>query len=299
MLSAMVYLFVGSSLMPWNQIQQRVPDLGNLLQMPKRISYIAVPFLILATFALYQDLMLKYEKGKLYPVLEVLVGVMAVASIAAVSQTTITNKVNNVKNTSTPVHLGISSDLENVVPQAYKNHPAPKNIKQLQPAFHTSDLEYLIKSVDRATPDYIPQVIKSDDNAAEVKDKKKKKTGFYKLYRDEITLQKNKFKHTVRENGKVTLSWTAKNTKETSIPLVAYKRTQVQVNGREVPSESLKTTRLGNMIIPQQIGKNEVTVRYQMSFASLASKWISLLGWLAIAVWGTVNFWRSKKVISL
>lgn len=53
---AIIYILLGSSLVPWQTINEQFPALRNFLQMPSRLSIIGVPLLMIGTAAIYTNI---------------------------------------------------------------------------------------------------------------------------------------------------------------------------------------------------------------------------------------------------
>ncbi|WP_395538135.1 hypothetical protein, partial [Lactiplantibacillus pentosus] len=52
---SMVYLVIGTTLFPWDLMQKSFPLLQSFLQMPRRITLIGTPFMLLATVLVYRE----------------------------------------------------------------------------------------------------------------------------------------------------------------------------------------------------------------------------------------------------
>lgn len=145
---ALVYVIMGTPLFPWDSIQASIPVLQSYLQMPRRISLTGTPFLILTTAMIYYEAALNakkppFEKGV------VLTGlVLAVFSLSLCTQKVAQNAHFTTKETTSLVD-GLQTNKTNVYSKL-------TTITELQPAFHTKNLQKLIKQVDRTTPDYVP-----------------------------------------------------------------------------------------------------------------------------------------------
>ena len=180
---------------------------------------------------------------------------------------------------TTPLAKGIQTVDGNV-------HTSLKYIQQLQPAFHTRHINQLIEQVDRTTPDYVPVTHKIETDGK-----------VYHAYRRSFSEQKSKFNHQVITDG-IKLTWHAKHSRVRSLPVVAYRRTILVLNGHRVTSAQIKHHWIGNIGLKQRRGKNVLIVKYQPSRVTTFGTKLSLVAWAMVLVACLMlvgQSWRNNK----
>ncbi|MCM8609048.1 MULTISPECIES: hypothetical protein [Lactiplantibacillus] len=155
-------------------------------------------------------------------------------------------------------------------------HSKLTRISQLQPAFHTRDLSVLIAQVDRTTPDYVPVTHKIANLPAVY-------SQVYRQYTQKFSAQRQHFKYKVIHKG-IQVSWNAKHAKMRELPVTAYKRTVLTLNGRRINAAQIKHHWVGNISIQQKVGRNVLTISYADSFITKLGDFMAEILWLAIAV---------------
>lgn len=261
---SMTYILVGTSLVPWDTLQTWWPYLQSFLQMPRRISLVGTPFLILATALVYYEAAQNAKDIKLQKNIAIASVFLGVLSLSLCTQKVSQNVHYGFKEDTSLVD-GLQTTPNNVVSKL-------KYMTQLQPAFHTHNLGKLITQVDRATPDYIPITHKIDpDDYGKV----------YKAYSTNFSKQRHHFHYQVVKNG-VKLSWTAKHATTKSVPVVAYRRTQLVLNGHALKSGEFKHKWIGNISVKQRRGRNTLTVRYQKSHVTALGSGLTGAVWVVV-----------------
>lgn len=267
LISGLGYVIVGSGVTPWHLIDAQMPALGSLLQMPMRIGYLGFAMIILGVVAMLVDV-LKEPRNTEW--IEVIAGCMAVLSMFVMMFSIFQPQINTYRSPDKTIKEALHIKSPNLLfPKSYNKIQAPRTAKDVERLLHSDELSEFIMTVDRTTPDYLP-TRKQESHVNK----------FYRIYKERIIFVIDKFAHKIDDNGKVKLSWEGKGNTEKEIPLFAYHRSEVTVNGHVVPANDLKTTDLGNLIIKEQLGQNEVSVEYKISMVSLVSIWVSISGWL-------------------
>ncbi|WP_253954870.1 hypothetical protein [Lactiplantibacillus pentosus] len=80
------------------------------------------------------------------------------------------------------------------------------------------------------------------------------------------------------------MSWNAKHAKMRELPVTAYKRTVLTLNGRRISATQIKHHWVGNISIKQKAGHNVLTIGYADSFITKLGDFMAEILWLAIAV---------------
>lgn len=286
-ITGLTYIIVGSGLIPWNIIQNHFPNLGHTLQFPVRISFLGIPFVILGVISMYFDINKINAQERAKSAIDLIVGVVSIMALMSMTFSTINSKVKDMKQPKLPIStlIGLDSNYQTLVtPVKYKNLSIPKYGADVEKFLHTKNLDYLIKTVDRTTVDYVP--VKEETNKFD------KNTSL--RYRPDVVLAKNEYQHTIKPGGKLSLTWNSNSDSQKSIPLFAYSRTQVTLNNERISPDKINKTPLGNLIVNQKQGFNEVVIQYAPSQKSILSIWISILGWLLVAFWICIN--NIKKI---
>jgi len=269
-ISALVYIILGTNLIPWQVIENDFPILQYYLQLPFRFTISGMVFLILGCLLVLTDIALrKADSGISAKVIGFASAVMAVAAVMSLA-VSLTGKVQFYNNPKTTVPNGLNTSPANVHPKTYHGKPL-KSFAELQPAFHTKYLGDLIRSVDRTTPDYVPVSNYST------------KVSYYDLYNELIIKNKFNYQCTVKPNGILQLTWHNRtNQKTEEVPVFAYGSTKIRINGRKVVTNSVKKTRLGTLIVPVKSGKNQIQLSYQPRVVTKLGIAISIISWLVV-----------------
>ncbi|AVK63019.1 hypothetical protein C5Z26_02270 [Lactobacillus sp. CBA3606] len=259
---ALCYTIAGTSLIPWDLIQKNMPYLQSFLQMPRRISLVGTPFLIVAAALIYHDAArstesVKFQKGLVFASL-----FLGLLSLLLCTQKVVKN-VHRTLQPTTSLASGLQTADNNV-------HSKLTHFMQLQPAFHTHDLSKLIREADRTTPDYIPITHKVETHA-----------NVYGAYLKKFSAQKHKFSYRVMRAG-VQLTWTAKRAKTRSVPVVAYRRSTLTLNGKPLTHQQMTHNWVGDISIKQHRGRNVLTVRYTPSRITTLGTNVTLGVWLVV-----------------
>ena len=257
---AVVYAILGTSLFPWDALQHAWPILQSFVQMPRRITLVGTPFLILATMLVYDDVAQATQDFKLSQGITYTSIFLALFSFILCTQKVAQNVHYTTMETTT-----LADGLQTVDGNVYSKLT---HITELQPAFHTRDLSKLIKQVARTTPDYVPVPNKFETNG-----------DVYHAYRTNFSARHAHFKHKVIDNG-VQLIWTAKHAKKRAVPIVKYRRTTLTLNGKTLTDKQVKQQWSGNLVIKQHKGRNVLTVRYRPSFVTRLGTHQAVLAWI-------------------
>ncbi|WP_048000695.1 hypothetical protein [Lactiplantibacillus herbarum] len=269
-ISALVYIILGTNLIPWQVIENHFPILQYYLQLPFRFTISGMVFLTLGCLLVLTDIALrKTDSGISTKVIGFASAMMAVAAVMSLA-ISLTGKVQFDNNPKTTVANGLNTSPANVHPKTYQGKQL-KSFTDLQPTFHTRHLGDLIRSVDRTTPDYIPVSNYST------------KVSYYDLYNELIIKNKFNYQHTVKPNGILQVTWNNRtNQKKKEVPVFAYGSTKIRINGRKVATNSIKKTRLGTLIVPVKAGKNQIQLSYQPRLVTKLGIVISVIGWIVV-----------------
>lgn len=267
---AIVYIVLGTSIIPWQTLGTDFPALENFLQIPRRFTIIGISFLMLGTGLIVKDLIGNDELSGMTNVSNFLFTMFAVASVVSLT-ITVTDWVKTASNPSVGIAAGLSTNHKYIYPRTYRGKKVTK-IAELQPTFHTKNYGALIHAVDRITPDYTP--IKQYSSS----------TNYYSIYKKKVVVPKNKFEHSIEPGGVIQLKWQEQRGQKVNVPVVAYKNSQVKLNGQILSKKDYKTSSIGTIEIHGRKGVNKVDVSYQPSTGTKIGIGIAIFSWLCMAL---------------
>lgn len=130
--------------------------------------------------------------------------------------------------------------------------------------------------MDRTVPDYVPisKKIKNDPDTYKV---------VYRKYRQNFSEQQHLFKYHVIHGG-IRLTWKSTAAKSRAIPVVAYQRSILTLNGTRLSNKQITRNWIGNITVHQQRGRNVLTIRYVPSHLTVLSKTISYIAWVIVLI---------------
>lgn len=256
-----IILLVASRIMPWNYIQHLLPALGRSFQFPYRLMVIGYPLLFLGVGLTILEL----QKHKLIQAISYLL------LVGCLCQTTFFTYKTNVELTK----MYNNSNRVAILTTYYQitNHRT-----EIREATEKNNLGELFKKINRSEPDYLPIYTK------------KISPGMVNLlYRSEIIDQAMNYQHTV-QGSTLHLKWRAQNSDKVCLPVVLYKQSRLEVNGKKVKPINLSA--IGAPLIKQKAGINTASLTFvvPMWFWSLVI--ISLVGWIILIVLGLKNYYR-------
>lgn len=259
---AIVYLVVGTSLVPWHLLETNYPELRSFLQMPRRVSLTGYALTIVVVGKVFMEVRPDNNVVRnLTPV------ILAVVSVLLLTQK-VANNVYYVQNEKTPLYAGLQATPRNVY------SPDIHTFVQLQPLFHDGDMGKLIYHVDRTTPDYVPVDLTTETHQPT-----------YDAYMNSFSKQWRPYQHIVNEDGTMTLQWKSNvANKSKLVPLVAYNRTTLTLNGESLDVTKLKRNTVGALYVSEKKGVNKLTVAYKPLKQTNIGVAVSIIGWLATIV---------------
>ncbi|GEM_PF-3266813 len=268
---SITYIVLGSSLLPWQTINEHAPALRNFLQMPSRLPIIGIPLLMIGTAAIYTNIYRANRSEVLKQVVSfvtIMMGIMAVMSLLV----TFNKRVLNYRNPEISVANGLETTDEVIVVRK-DDGTKPKSIVDLQPALHSHDLSKLITVIDRVTPDYLP--VKVADYS---------QVNYYQAYRKEIAEQRTDYQHVVKPNGVLELRWQAEKSGTQNVPAVAYYRTKVKLNNHEIKPSQRKISDVGSLKVDQKQGDNVLSLQYVPAKSTMFGVLLATFGWVVALI---------------
>lgn len=245
------FLWASTTLFPWLTLQKLFPFLSSNLQFPKR--FLVIPFVMLLlvfgkilTYDNHIFTLRAFENPKLfrYSLLFALIGINL--GINGYNMDFKVDKSNQMVANNYPW-----------APIAHAYIYVKHNHHTIKQDFFGDDWQYLIRDVNKATPDYLP--VKSNLKPKDYTNLHPYYTAHYQLI---IPNFNNDFDKEVNADGSLTVSWKNKSSKNKNVqvPVVKYANTQVTLNGKQ--NANVKTTEIGAIIAKSKVGNNTMTIRY-------------------------------------
>lgn len=269
LITASVYIILGTSLTPWMAIEKSWPVLANFLQLPRRFTIIGIPLLLLGVGQLYNNLSVKKAENH-QQLLSYIGTILAAASVLSLALA-VTKPVSAYNNPTVKLAKGLQTSKNHAIGHHFQGKKV-KRIIDIQPAFHTRNLSTLIQIVDRTTPDYVPV------------DKVNDMISYYVLYDQQIINKQYNYNYQVKPAGVLQLNWHSKQAKTLQVPVVAYHRTTVTLNGQTLKHSQIKQTNLGAVIVKAQAGKNTLQLSYRPKLSTRMGIWLAMFGWFLIPI---------------
>lgn len=253
--AALVFLWLSSSLFPWDSLAGQSIKAVELIQFPFRFFLIATP-LALVAIAITLNHLSSWSKALPF----LLWGL----SLWGLGQTL------HSQNQTIHKHYLASSPIEQ-----RKHTYFLGTAQEIREAIHSSQLEELLKLAVKSTPDYLPLYQTTKANK-------------YRLYKALVIDQADKVDKQASHQG-VLVNWTSAQAETISLPLVIYGGSQLYLNGQELDKKDLLLTPIGTPIIKGQAGPNQVLLSYPHQGPLLLALGVSSLSWLALFLGSGLN----------
>lgn len=247
-----IFLVLSSSLIPWSYLVKINNPFAELIQFPFRF-FVPVSIIIVYLF-------LKLVQSQLVLINHKRALLISLIVLSLFQTTTLIGITANNWHSSS-----------NFMPSKYKVNilSDSANVKK---SFYNVNKEIALKIVVKGTPDYLPFYGEKDENI-----------NFYDLYIEKIALQKN-YKKTVT-NGKLIIEWTANADKVVELPIIIYKNTVLELNGKSLPLTKMSLSSIGTPRINQIPYKNnQITLSYKPHREEEVLIISTLLSWLLVLV---------------
>ncbi|TPR13063.1 hypothetical protein [Apilactobacillus timberlakei] len=268
------FLLASTTLFPWQTLQKLFPFLSSNLQFPKR--FLVIPFVMLLLVfgkiltADHHVLTLRaFNEPKLfrYALLFALIGVNM--GINGYNMDFKVDKSNQMVANHYPW-----------APIAHAYMYVKHNHHTIKQDFFGDNWQYLIRDINKATPDYLP--VKSNLQPDDYTKLHPYYTAHYQLI---IPNFNNDFNKQVNADGSLTVSWKNKalTSKNFQVPVVKYANTQVTLNGKT--NARVKTTEIGAIIAHSKVGKNTMTIKYVNNQQFNLLMIVFLISWLLMIIY--------------
>lgn len=265
-----IFLVLSSEFFPWQPIQQQLPILKNTLQFPARLTIIAYPLLLCGLALTMSQLVIKYR-----PPTSLLVSIATFAIVVC----TIPNLNQMVDRSLTFKSAAVLNSWKGITMRTDNPH-------KVRGALDSSHPGKVFRFVEKRHPDYLPV-------PPEAKRENFQRT---KAYEKQVIKQQNKFRHQVLPGGKIKLTWHAKTTSNRQLPLIAYKESRIQMNGRWLKQAQTRVTDIGALIAEQRIGKNTVVMYFHQPIVFTCLLVVSMIAWLIMIAFGVFKAMQKINV---
>ncbi|MCL0330400.1 hypothetical protein [Apilactobacillus xinyiensis] len=254
-LNGMFFLWISSCLFPWNTFYKLVPGIAYFIQMPRRFSVIAFILLILC----FGMIMTETSKLKIVNGIKMILPFVAAILVFLQGSTLIRQ---GVKAYQSP---GVLYNDYNVHYQSYNNN-------RLRDSLRSRDVEYAIKALTKATPDYLPINYKvTPTNYFDYHP--------YGNYDDRVINNKLPLKRSVDNKGNLIMEFNNAGDKVQTVelPVIKYHNTQIYVNDKL--QNKVKTSHIGSVYLNLQPGASFIKLKYE------PARWLTMLLWLTSFSW--------------
>lgn len=234
-LDGLLFLWLSSPLFPWNFLATHFPVIQTV-QFPQRFNVIALTMIILATALSVQKFApnIVSQKSRLMTAL-----FLSVAGLNLINGYTWVNEKASAWQSD---QLAVSAD------------SSVQNQAEIRDLFNRAyDQSNVFSVVTKNTPDYLPVATAGSTTFA------------YDAYKDQILNNPLNVKKAINAKSQLTMTWQAKNRKQTLVPVIVYKHSTVRLNGRLLRSSEYQRSNIGVLIVEPLLGKNTITVGYKPS----------------------------------
>ena len=100
------------------------------------------------------------------------------------------------------------------------------------------------------------------------------------------------FSKEVLSGGRLKVSWNSKNDTNTSLPIVMYHQSQLELNGKKVDP---KLNTIGMPIVKSKQGQNTAILSFKTPTWFIILLYISILGWVVMLVYGVFRLVKIAK----
>jgi hypothetical protein len=123
----------------------------------------------------------------------------------------------------------------------------------------------------------------------------KPSTDYYDDYIVKI-IQNKDFTKTVSKEVLV-IEWQADSIKEIEVPVIVYKNTQLELNGKKMNHKQLELSAIGTPTVKQTPdAKNSLVLSYKIGKVEQSMIVFTVLIWLLVLLSGTLKFLRQRQV---
>ncbi|MGM0125116.1 hypothetical protein IGI37_002513 [Enterococcus sp. AZ194] len=224
------FFFSLSTIAPfWEFVQEKKFPFVELIQFPFRFF---VPFTVLFLLSLGLLLQKHYRFGMKMKIISSLIILISMAQVLILSSVTL----NQWQAKNSYINTGKHTDLFST------------DATKIKSSFFDKDLSKALYYAQKSTPDYLPLMNKSPENK-------------YDAYTKHVVKNNAGFTKSV-EGDNLVIKWTASAAGDVTVPVIKYADTNLKLNGREITKSPLKLTTIGNPIVTQEKGENQLVLSY-------------------------------------
>lgn len=228
------FLFLSTSLIPWNDLVDKGIPLAELVQFPFRFF---VPCTVLLLFSFCMTLQAYFRRPT--PIVRRVLTVSVGASLFQVL-ILISLSIYQWHHSETFIRSGTHTSL----------HAA--DMEELKASFFDSDLSIALQLIQKATPDYLPLYEAEGHSTEENK---------YEAYKNQIIDRNEAFSKRVSDNTLI-VEWSAPSSGPTEVPVVSYHQTELRLNGQELSNQEVQVSNIGSPRVLSRKGENRLEVSY-------------------------------------
>ncbi|MGT2930397.1 hypothetical protein ACVR1G_09255 [Streptococcus dentasini] len=252
----LLFIILSTTIVPWKWLVDNGVKFAQLVQFPFRF-FIPATILLLLIGSMTLNRFVKWRKL-------ISVALILFASIGAVQTVNTAHRQAQAAKRSRYV----------LKPNLHV-HPTGSYQDQYDAVFD-SNLNNLLKRIEKSTPDYVPVYKSVKGNA-------------YNAYAEKIIFKRDMTKW-VNNDGTLTLSWSTKNS-ETELPIVVYKKTRLVLNHHALKRDDYSLSTFGVPRIKNKLGTNQLTVSFTEPAYFPPVLWLTILAWLLLA-----SYWLYHRI---
>lgn len=261
-ITAILFLILSSSLIPWKFLMSQEIKFVELIQFPFRFF---IPFTVLILFSLALSLEENSLQRKAYSKYRHPVIILSLVQVLLTSS------------------YGLSCWLLNDVHsfESLHTHIQPVDSQVIKDSFHQNDLAQGLSYWEKSTPDYLPLYQKTEKNK-------------YQLYEKLILQQHRQFEKRACKEG-LRIEWTSQGKETTNLPIVLYQNSQLIVNGQEISPQEATLSYIGTPTIQQVTGKNYAILTYKTPSYFTCSLRLTLISWLILCLYAVFSIIKKSS----
>lgn len=242
------FLLVSSTIFPWNILVGKFP-IFTMLQFPFRLTVVSYILLTILFMKIMQNGLSTIQLNRQKVVLSFII-TMSILVLSSAHLIMVEHALNWEKD---PLASG-----NNFI--YIKDTEDPSDT--IRTNFRDRDLSLALETVKKGTSDYLP--LNREIEFRNSEDFESLET--YKTYSEQIIENQKGITRTILDDGTIELKWTTEKRREMLLPIIAYKHSVVTFNDQLVPSDQIKTSLIGALMLDSPEGENKLVVGYQPIF---------------------------------
>lgn len=253
-LTYLIFLVASTNIFPWQLFEGRGVGIVDLIQFPFRFFFYSIALLFLLVGLQLMTVTTTWQKR----------GIVTLFCFTLLAGGQVMYQTKSV------THLYY----QGIYPE--ERHTVRSGTDQeIKNAFHDKELSHLLLLMQKSTPDYIPKKPINSLFTLPIPENK----NYYNMYMDYIILN-NKRVTKERIGSQLELSWQASEGEEVLLPIVAYKRSQLVLNGKKLDKKLLRFTALGTPLVGSKEGDNRLLLSYDIPNWLMPVFVLTTISWL-------------------